>query len=143
MTGSEYVKNMDLNFLVPALIKEGFTAVAAGKAISAYRSWLLIALQNPSLVLTPSREIDAAWHHHILHTERYHVDCERIFGRYLHHNPLDIDVPEVIEGWKNTKALLPAEADGQIAAGCVVKDPAGCVRRASAPCVRRLDSHSN
>ena len=27
------------------------------------------------------------WHYHILDTEAYAVDCEKAFGRFLHHFP--------------------------------------------------------
>ena len=29
------------------------------------------------------------WHAHILYTEQYVADCERVFGHYLHHSPSD------------------------------------------------------
>lgn len=37
--------------------------------------------------LPPPTDVDKFWHHHILDTERYHRDCEEIFGGYLHHFP--------------------------------------------------------
>lgn len=49
--------------------------------------WLLICYPEEELV--PSKAIDEFWHHHILHTARYHHDCMQLAGRYLHHHPSD------------------------------------------------------
>lgn len=38
-------------------------------------------------VLPPSLEIDEIWHHHILDTRQYLIDCNHIFGYYFHHYP--------------------------------------------------------
>lgn len=32
-------------------------------------------------------ELFKAWHYHILDTHSYAVDCNTIFGSFLHHNP--------------------------------------------------------
>ncbi len=73
-----------------------------------YRNYLLLRLLYPNIDLPPSREIDEFWHNHILHTQKYHKDCESIFGYYLHHNPHsnmdNINLPtELFE--KNTQEL--------------------------------------
>ena len=52
-----------------------------------------------------SRSVDQVWHEHILWTQKYRQDCERIFeGRFLDHvpiyaadvNPADIDAAEEV-----------------------------------------------
>ena len=35
----------------------------------------------------PGDVIDELWHCHILHSEQYHFQCNKIFGSYLHHCP--------------------------------------------------------
>jgi len=35
----------------------------------------------------PTETIDEFWHAHILDTEKYFADSNRIFGRYEHHYP--------------------------------------------------------
>lgn len=35
-----------------------------------------------------SQAIDIVWHTHILFTKKYHADCQKLFGRYLHHLPV-------------------------------------------------------
>ena len=37
--------------------------------------------------LTPSVPVDLAWHEFILCTRMYSDFCERLFGRFLHHQP--------------------------------------------------------
>lgn len=37
--------------------------------------------------MPPSEEVDEFWHNHILDTQKYHQDCDMIFGKYLHHYP--------------------------------------------------------
>lgn len=35
----------------------------------------------------PDAVTDIVWHTHILFTEKYHRDCEALFGEYIHHRP--------------------------------------------------------
>ena len=35
----------------------------------------------------PGDVVDKIWHSHILHSEQYHFQCNKIFGSYLHHTP--------------------------------------------------------
>jgi hypothetical protein len=60
-----------------------------------YVRFLTLRQKYPSVTLVPSEFVDAVWHAHILNTEQYHADCDRLFGRYLHHVPhLEDDVSE-------------------------------------------------
>merc|ERR1712151_930213 len=34
-----------------------------------------------------SKLVDIVWHEHIIDTKQYMIDCDRLFGRYLHHYP--------------------------------------------------------
>lgn len=38
--------------------------------------------------LVPDPVTDVVWHTHILFTEKYHQDCETLFGEYIHHRPV-------------------------------------------------------
>lgn len=38
--------------------------------------------------LSPDPVTDIVWHTHILFTEKYHRDCEALFGEYIHHRPV-------------------------------------------------------
>lgn len=53
----------------------------------AYRRFLTLRKRYPEQTLVPSAVIDAVWHYHILDSRKYMSDCDRIFGRYLHHDP--------------------------------------------------------
>lgn len=35
----------------------------------------------------PSQLVDIVWHTHILFTRQYHADCQKLFGKYMHHEP--------------------------------------------------------
>ncbi len=52
-----------------------------------YRNYLFLRWKYKEILLPPSIEIDEYWHEHILNTQKYHDDCEEIFGYYLHHEP--------------------------------------------------------
>jgi len=42
---------------------------------------------NLDIKIIPNKYIDEFWHAHILDTLKYHEDCKKIFGEYLHHFP--------------------------------------------------------
>ena len=76
-----------------------------------YLRFLKLRQKYPSVTLVPNELIDAVWHAHILNTEQYHADCDRLFGKYLHHVPhLDDDVSEENEqGYLETQQLFQSE----------------------------------
>lgn len=61
--------------------------VWAHAAEKAYRRFLFIAYKYPRANLAPNTKIDAFWHQHILHTQQYTSDCQKVLGRFLHHRP--------------------------------------------------------
>lgn len=56
-----------------------------------------------------SDEIDLFWHTHILYTRQYIDFCDRVFGEYIHHDPLDHEntsaVSEIVELYEYTMAV--------------------------------------
>lgn len=46
--------------------------------------WLIGTFNRP---LTPSLQVDLAWHEFILFTRLYHGFCEQHFSRFIHHSP--------------------------------------------------------
>jgi hypothetical protein len=52
-----------------------------------YRQFLTLRQRYPDRTLVPSALIDLVWHYHILDTRKYMVDCDQLFGSYLHHDP--------------------------------------------------------
>lgn len=67
-------------------LDEGWDLSRIDGSIGDYRVFLQ-ALRNAGGQLVPTRLIDTVWHHHILDTEKYIEDCQRLFGRYVHHYP--------------------------------------------------------
>jgi len=57
------------------------------QAVHQYRRYLTLKIRYPGVELVPTDDIDLIWHTHILDTENYASDCQRLFGRFLHHNP--------------------------------------------------------
>jgi hypothetical protein len=50
-------------------------------------AFLYACAHNPGAGLTPSPEVDLGWHAFILDTHTYGEFCQRVAGRFLHHNP--------------------------------------------------------
>lgn len=68
--------------------REGVVALRRiERAEAGYRQFLKLAAKYPDAPIVPSEEVDEFWHMHILDTQRYGADCERIFGYMIHHDP--------------------------------------------------------
>ena len=52
-----------------------------------YRRFLYLTYLNPGQGIVPTKDLDIFWHTHILDTQKYMDDCERLFGYYFHHFP--------------------------------------------------------
>lgn len=82
------VASIDLAAVKRKVVEEtGWSGKVADYAELRYRRFLCLHLLNPRLLLVPLQDIDAFWHQHILFTRAYVVDCDRLFGTYLHHDP--------------------------------------------------------
>lgn len=68
-----------------------------------YRRFLALHLTHPDAAIVPCGDVDAMWHFHILDTEAYGADCEKAFGRFLHHFPYF-----GMRGEEDEKALVDA-----------------------------------
>lgn len=89
------VEGLDLEPIVVKLMDpvegKGWSLEKALATTSEYRKFLFLvglAMQtNDSEPVVPWGGVDEVWHTHILDTEKYHQDCEQLFGRFLHHFP--------------------------------------------------------
>lgn len=54
---------------------------------SEYRRFLALRLAHPGEEIVPCKLVDEMWHRHILDTQAYAEDCERLFGEFMHHFP--------------------------------------------------------
>jgi len=68
----------------PGHFKDETTARAA---IAEYRCMLYLIQKFPDAPVVPSKLVDLIWHEHILDTQQYKQDSQRLFGRYIHHAP--------------------------------------------------------
>ncbi|MEO0469018.1 MAG: glycine-rich domain-containing protein-like [Bacteroidota bacterium] len=62
--------------------------------------------------IIPTEEIDAMWHCHILHTQKYHQDCLQAFGEMIHHYPGDEEImteAEQQQSFSQTQRLFKEE----------------------------------
>ncbi|MEV4474684.1 hypothetical protein [Nonomuraea sp. NPDC049504] len=59
----------------------------AGRIIEQTLLFLYACARHPGAGLTPPPEVDLGWHAFILDTHNYAEWCQRVAGRFLHHNP--------------------------------------------------------
>jgi hypothetical protein len=66
---------------------EGWSRVQVNEVEIEYRRFLHLLKLFPDEQVTPRFDVDIFWHYHILDTMKYAVDCEKVFGYFLHHYP--------------------------------------------------------
>jgi hypothetical protein len=66
---------------------EGWSRAYADAVEAEYRRFLYLVKKFPQDQVAPLFDVDVFWHYHILDTMRYAVDCEAVFGYFLHHFP--------------------------------------------------------
>ncbi|WP_411826774.1 glycine-rich domain-containing protein [Luteolibacter sp. AS25] len=67
--------------------EQGWTHVYAGRVVEEYKRFIALAMLAGHMV-TPSEEVDQAWHLHMVYTKSYwHGLCRDVLGRELHHSP--------------------------------------------------------
>ncbi len=82
------VGELDFTLLRIKLCEEqGWTAEICREIEGLYRQFLALNVRYPEVKLCPSGPVDAWWHAHILDTQAYAADCQRLFGGFLHHYP--------------------------------------------------------
>ncbi len=70
-----------------------------------YKRFLHLKKRYPHQRLVPRKFIDEFWHTHILDTQKYADDCERVFGSFLHHYPyFGLNGADDVARWNNTIA---------------------------------------
>lgn len=52
-----------------------------------YKRFLALKYAYPDEEIVPNRLVDKFWHFHILDTRAYVLDCEYVFGYFVHHYP--------------------------------------------------------
>jgi hypothetical protein len=91
---SDIPETLNFNSVRDALMeKQRWRRERAEAAHSEYVRFLTLQKMKPGFMLVPwpnaegQDDLDQFWHQHILDTARYAADCDRLFGRMIHHNP--------------------------------------------------------
>jgi hypothetical protein len=66
---------------------EGWSLAQANAVEAEYRRFLYLMKLFPHEQTAPLADVDTFWHYHILDTMKYAVDCDAVFGYFLHHFP--------------------------------------------------------
>jgi hypothetical protein len=66
---------------------EGWSLEKANAVEQEYRRFLYLMKTYPTEQAAPLMDVDTFWHYHILDTQKYAVDCQSVFGFFLHHFP--------------------------------------------------------
>src|SRR5437879_3911868 len=56
-------------------------------------AFITTCADNPGGRLRPSKPVDIAWHTFILNTAEYAIFCQRVAGRFIHHEPEEFTPP--------------------------------------------------
>lgn len=80
------VAAMNLSPVADQLVQyQGWTTERVVSAEQRYRRFFYLKAVLPKGMASPTEEIDQFWHQHIINTQRYGCDCERVAERFLHH----------------------------------------------------------
>lgn len=87
--------------------ENGWTREDADRVMREYRRFLLLT-QIAGHAVTPSEQVDAAWHLHMCYTRSYWDDlCGRVLGKPLHHDPTeggDAEQTKFVDWYERTLA---------------------------------------
>ena len=85
------IEALDLSMIAEKLLDPeegaGWAPEYTARVEVEYRRYLILTGMYPNEAIVPSKIIDAFWHGHILDTQAYAPDCDRVFGFFLHHFP--------------------------------------------------------
>ena len=76
------------NLLRRMINKYGWSEPQAKKAFAEMKRFLSAAAVAPKPI-SPSETVDEIWHNFILFTKDYSEFCNKFFGKFIHHTPLD------------------------------------------------------
>lgn len=114
----QYLAELDLTYLVDKLSSDDYELTPwkredAQTCVELYKRFLWLSRQYSKDKLVPTQDMDEVWHQHILNTQRYHQDCNAIFGHYFHHLPSNPNDPEdaqtLQQQFQKTQALYLKE----------------------------------
>jgi hypothetical protein len=139
------IESLDLEpIMVKVMDKEegyGWSLEFTKQVATEYKRYLTLCLENSDFPMVPSTFVDEFWHFHILDTQKYQEDCDRIFGYFLHHFPYfgmrgEEDADNLKQAWKDSCALYESRF------GTINKDLWPTSKRCPNCGVRCRDNHS-
>lgn len=65
----------------------GWSLEQCDEAEVEYKRFLVLKRLYPEKDIVPNGVIDKFWHQHILDTQKYAIDCNNLFGYFVHHFP--------------------------------------------------------
>lgn len=95
----------------------GLDRAAATACFEGLLQWLsAIPFARPGQPIQQVETIDRLWHAFVLNTRLYRRFCDRFFGRYIDHDPLDRDVAEMSKRQyaRFTRVTLEAEFGAEL-----------------------------
>lgn len=77
--------------LVARLVKdESMERSLAERVMNEALGFLQLCALEPDMAYGPSDTVDPGWHTFLMYTSDYAEFCDRLAGRFIHHNPTDI-----------------------------------------------------
>jgi hypothetical protein len=120
------VQSIDLEQVWLQLVhREGFSRKRATAAVDSYRKFLYLCGTRQFTSLSPDPVTDAAWHKHLLMTEKYEADCDTVFGFRINHCPTFIDPAQPIARVKKKGEVCdntPDDGPGSCKNSCDTSD---------------------
>lgn len=100
-----YIDSIDFSMIIEKMVREdAWLRQDVLATCQLYRNFLFLHKKyDLTSFFVPSIEVDQFWHNHILDTEKYHADCQAIFGKILSHYPYLI-----LDGKMTKKDLIVA-----------------------------------
>lgn len=86
----DFILSYNFNQIINRLIYvEGWRTKTAQIIIEQYRHFLYLKKKYQTQYrIVPSKDIDEAWHAHLLYSQDYTAFCQQYFGYYMHHHPV-------------------------------------------------------
>ncbi len=79
--------NASFSFTDRLARENGWPADFAWRVVQEYKRFIFLICIHPT-PLTPSDQVDQAWHLHLIYTQSYWIDwCKRTLGQDIHHGP--------------------------------------------------------
>lgn len=111
----ETIRDYDLSAVHQKLLESGvLSEELADEALEEYRKFMMLLRLGYRNLPMCSPEVDEVWHLHILFTRDYAEFCERIFGRFVHHEPAlghslsdDEQIRAFYDAYKKQFGILP------------------------------------